>query len=254
MSSGASLPSNPTPAYQYQSQSTADTGAIQGTQNLPNYAQQNYPQFQSATNNITSGAYGASQIQGAGNTAISSGNSLVPYATQALQTGFDPQNAQYNAQFNQNQQQTAANAAANGVAGTPYGAGVTNAADNSFNLAWQQQQLQNQQTGANTANSLLNQQNQGATTGSNLLTGVANENLNALSSLNTAGNQATAVDQQQIQDFLSYLSGGTSASNAATSQYSAEADAALGQQKLNDAGLAGLGDLGGNILSSLFFV
>ena len=248
MSSGPSMPSSGTPAYQYQNMSGADTGAYSGTQNLPNYAQQNYPQFQSATNNITSGAYGAPQIQGAGNTAISSGNSLVPYATQALQTGFDPQNAQYNAQFNQNQQQTAANAAANGVAGTPYGAGVTNAADNSFNLAWQQQQLQNQQTGANTANSLLNQQNQGATTGSNLLTGAANENLTGLTALNNAGTAATSVDQQQIQDFLSYLSGGTSASNAATSQYSAESSAALGQQQLTDQGLSGLGSLLGMFL------
>ena len=248
MSSGPSLPSNPTPAYQYQSMPTADTGAIQGTQNLPNYAQQNYPQFQSAVNNVTSGNYGASAIQGAGTTAISSANSLVPYATQSLQTAYDPQNAQYNAQFAQNNQQTAANAAANGVTGSPYGAGVQNAADNSFNLAWQQQELQRQQTGAQTAEGLLAQQNSGATAGANLLTGVANENLNALSSLNTAGNQATAVDQQQIQDFLAYLSGGTSASNAATSQYSAESSAALGQQQLTDQGLSGLGSLLGMFL------
>jgi len=230
---------------------TAASGALTGTQQLPNYAQQNYPQFQSATNNITSGAYGASQIQGAGNTAISSGNSLVPYATQALQTGFDPQNAQYNAQFGQQQQQTGANAAANGVAGTPYGAGVTNAADNEFNLAWQQQELQRQQTGASTANSLLNQQNQGAVTGQGLLTGVADQNLSALSALNNAGGQATGVDQQMIQDFLAYLSGGTSATNAATSQYSAEASAALGQQGLTDQGLAGLGSLGSSLFSMI---
>jgi hypothetical protein len=248
MSGGPSLPANPTPAYQYPNMGTAASGALTGTQQLPNYAQQNYPQFQSATNNITSGAYGAPQIQGAGNTAISSGNSLVPYATQALQTGFDPQNAQYNAQFGQQQQQTGANAAANGVAGTPYGAGVTNAADNEFNLAWQQQELQRQQTGASTANSLLNQQNQGATTGSNLLTGAANENLTGLTALNNAGSAATGVDQQMIQDFLAYLSGGTSASNAATNQYSAESSAALGQQGLNMQGLSGLGSLAGMFL------
>ena len=248
MSSGPSLPSNPTPAYQYQSMPTADTGAISGTQNLPNYAQQNYPQFQSTVNNVTSGAYGAPAIQGAGNAAITSANSLVPYATQALNTGFDPQNANYNAQFQQNQQQAGANAAANGVAGTPYGAGVTNAADNSFNLAWQQQQLQNQQTGAGTAATLLGQQNAGATSGANLLTSVPNNSLSALSALNTAGGQATGVDQQVIQDFLSYLSGGTGAANAATSQYSAEANASLGQQGVNNQQLAGLGSLGGNLL------
>lgn len=248
MSSGPSMPGNQTPAYQYQNMSGADTGAYSGTQNLPNYAQQNYPQFQTATNNVTSGAYGAPAIQGAGNTAITAGNSLVPYATQTLNTAFDPQNANYNAQFNQQQQQTGANNAANGVAGTPYGAGVTNQADNSFNLAWQQQQLQNQQTGANTASTLLNQQANSGTAGSNLLTGAANENLSALSALNTAGGQATGVDQQMIQDFLSYLSGGTSATNAATGQYSAQANASLGQQGVNNQGLSGLGSLAGMFL------
>ena len=248
MSSGPSLPSAPAPAYQYANVPAADSAAFSGMQNLPNYAAQNYPQVQSAVNNVTSGAYGAPQIQGAGNTAINAANSVVPYATAALNTGFDPQNANYNAGLTNTTQTAAVNNAANGVSGTPYGAGVTNAADNSFNLAWQQQELQRQQTGAQTAEGLLAQQNSGATTGANLLTGVANENLNALSSLNTAGNQATAVDQQQIQDFLAYLSGGTSASNAATSQYSAESSAALGQQQLTDQGLSGLGSLLGMFL------
>ena len=246
--SGPSLPSNPTPAYQYPNMGTAATGALSGTQNLPNYAAANYPQFQSATNNITSGAYGAPQIQGAGNTAISSGNSLVPYATQTLQTAFDPNNQQYNAAFNQQQQQTGVNNAASGVSGSPYDAGVTNAANNDFNLAWQQAELQKQQTGASTADSLLSQQNQGATTGSNLLTGAANENLTGLTALNNAGSAATGVDQQMIQDFLAYLSGGTGATNAATGQYSAESSAALGQQQLTDQGLAGLGSLAGMFL------
>ena len=251
MSGGPSLPSNPTPAYQLANQPGADTGAYQGTQNLPNYAQQNYPQFQSAASNITSGNYGGPQIQGAGNTAIAAGNSVVPYATQALQTGFDPQNAQYNASFGQNTDQMRATQAAQGVGGTPYGAGLETTGDQNFNLNWQQQQLAKQQQGASTAGALLNTQNQGATTGANLLTSAATNPLNALSSLNQAGLAATGVDQQVIQDFLAYLQQGTSATNAATGQYSAEASASLGQQQQNAAGLSGLGSLAGTALGFL---
>lgn len=251
MSSGPSLPSAPAPAYQYANVPAADSAAFSGMQNLPNYAAQNYPQVQSAVNNVTSGAYGAPQIQGAGNTAINAANSVVPYATAALNTGFDPQNANYNAGLTNTTQTAAVNNAANGVSGTPYGAGVTNAADNSFNLDWQKNLLANQATGASTATGLLGAQNAGATTGANLLTGVPNESLNALSALNTAGGQATGVSQTMIQDLLSYLSGGTSAANAATGQYSAEASAALGQQNANNQGLAGLGSLAGNALGFL---
>ena len=250
MSSGPSLPAAPTPAYQYQGMSQADTGALSGAQNLTNYAQQNYPQFQSAVNNVTSGAYGAPQIQNAGNTAISAGNSVVPYATQALQTGFDPQNAAYNQGFAQQNQQSAVNNAANGVSGSPYAAGVQNAGDQAYNLAWQKQQLANQQAGANTATGLLGAQNAGASTGANLLTSIPQAQLGALSALNTAGGQSTAVQQQTVQDLLSYLSGGTSANNAATNQYSAQANAALGQQGINNQGLAGLGQLGGTLLGA----
>ena len=245
MSSGPSLPSNPTPAYQFQGMGQADTGALSGTQNLPNYAAQNYPQFQQQVGQVTSGAYGAPQIQGAGNTAINAGNSLVPYATQSLQTGFDPNNAQFNQQFGQQQQQQQVNNAANGVGGTPYAAGVSNAADQAFDLNWQNQQLQRQQTGANTATGLLTGQNQGAQTGAGLLQSVPNESLSALGALNTAGGQATGVNQQIVQDLLAYLQGGTGASSAATGQYSAEANASLGQQGINNQGLAGLGQLAG---------
>ena len=148
MSSGPSMPQAGTPAYQYQNQPGADQGAFSGSQNLTNYAQQNMPQMQQAVGQVTSGAYGAPQIQGAGNTAVQAGNSLVPYATQALQTGFDPQNAQYNRAFGQQNQQSAVNSAAQGVSGSPYAAGVQNAGDQSFNLDWQQQQQLGQPTSA----------------------------------------------------------------------------------------------------------
>ena len=241
------MPANPTPAYQYAGMPQADQGALTGAQTLPNYAQQNYPQMQGAVGQVTSGAYGAPQIQGAGNTAITAGNSLVPYATQSLQAGFDPQNALYNQQFGQQNQQGAVNNAVNGVAGTPYAAGVSTAGDQAFNLNWQDRQLGRQQTGAQTATGLLAGQGQGATTGAGLLSSIPTASINALGALNTAGGQATGVNQTVIQDLLAYLQGGTGASNAATGQYSAEANAALGQQQQNAGGLAGLGSLAGSL-------
>lgn len=299
MSGGPSLPQNPAPAYQYAGMPQADQGALSGTQNLPNYAAQNYPQVQSAVGNVTSGAYGAPQIQAGGNAtlgaggnafglaggaaglaaplapagagALTAGQSLVPFATQALNAGFDPQNANFNSQFTQQQQQSNVNNAATGVGGTPYAAGVTNAGDQAFDLNWQKQMLANQGQGGATATNLLGQGNQDISTGAgalntaggllgtaggllgtggslvgqgaNVLTGVPNESIGALSALNTAGGQATGVDQQAIQDFLAYLSGGTGATNAGTGQYSAEANASLGQQGVNNAQLAGLGSL-----------
>ena len=252
MSSGPPMPQAGTPAYQYQNQPGADQGAFQGAQNLTNYAQQNMPQMQQAVGQVTSGAYGAPAIQGAGNTAVQAGNSLVPYATQALQTGFDPQNAQYNHAFGQQNQQSAVNNAANGVSGSPYAAGVQNQGDQNFNLDWQKQQLANQQQGASTATNLLGQQAQGAQTGAGLLQSVPNASIGALGALNQAGSQATGVQQQTVQDLLAYLQGGTGATNAATGQYSAQANASLGQQQQDNAGLAGLGQLGGTALQAMF--
>lgn len=252
MSSGPSLPNDPQPAFQYPGQGQAAQGALQGAQQLPNLAGQNYGQFKNVAKDVTSGAYGAPQIQGAGQTAIAAGNSLVPYATQTLQMGFDPQQQLYNQLFQQNTDQTRATEGAQGVSGTPYGAGVESNSNQNFNLNWQNAQLGRQQTAAGTAEGLLGQQGQSAQTGANLLSGIPANALSALSQLNTAGGQAAAVPQMKIQDLLAYLSGGTGASNAATSQYSAESSAALGQQQIDDQGLAGLGKLGGGLLNWAF--
>ena len=248
MSGGAQLPGNPQQAYEFANMGGADKGAFGGTQNLTNYAAQNYGQFQDIAHQVMSGGAGAGAINNAGNTAIQAGNSLVPYATQSLQAAYDPQNANYNHQFQQQNQQSAVNNAANGASGTPYAAGVQNAGDQNFNLNWQNQQLQRQQQGAQTADALLAQQGQSAQTGANLLQSVPNEKFMALNALNTAGGQATGVDQTMIQDFLSYLTGGTGATNAATNQYSALANAALTNQQQQNQGLSGLGQLGGTLL------
>ena len=226
MSSGPSLPANPTPAYSFANQPAADQGAFTGI-----------TQFGQNASNINS-AYNAAGDNAAGTSLVNSGTAMLPYASQALQTGFDPQNALYAQQFQQQQDQTNASNAQNGVSGTPYGAEIANDQNQKFDINWQNQQLARQNTAANTAGTLT-----GA--GGNAVAG------------GTAVGQSVAQLpqaqlQQTIQDFLSYLQGGTSATNAGTSQYSAEAQASLGQQKQDASSLSGLGNLAGNAFTALF--
>jgi hypothetical protein len=110
------------------------SGAIQGSDFATN---QQIPQLQGAANNLT----GAAQ-------------STLPYANQALQAGFDPQNALYNRTQQQVQDQANAINAMYGLSSSPYGAGVANQAMSNFNIDWQNQQLARQGQGAQTAGNI----------------------------------------------------------------------------------------------------
>jgi hypothetical protein len=219
MSGGANLPSQPQQAYQYQSQPQADAGAIGGIGSL---------------NTNPNASYASGAATQAGNNLTATGQSFLPYAQQTLQTGFDPQNALYAQQFQQSQDQNNVAQAQSGVANTPYGAGITDQNNQNFNINWQNQQLGRQQTAANTASTLSGAAGNAATTG----TGIGQ-------SVSTFNNQA---QQQQIQDFLAYLQGGTGATSAASSQYGTEANASIANQGLSNQALSGLGSLGGNLL------
>lgn len=82
---------------------------------------------------------GASNLQNLGNLAA-------PYASQILQTGFDPQNALYNRTRQQLTDQTNAQAAMSGLSGSPYAAGIANQASSNFNIDWQNAQLGREST------------------------------------------------------------------------------------------------------------
>ncbi len=220
MSSGASLPSNPTPAYQFQSQPQADKSAMGGINTLASNVANTNAQYNS----------GASTAAGSNLTQAAS--TPLSYQSQALSTGFDPQSALYNQQFQQQHDQMNAANAQNGVAMTPYGASLATQGDQNFNINWQNQQLGRQATAAGTASTLGSTAANEATSGTSVGQSVPAFN--------------TSQQQQAIQDFLAYLQGGTGASNAATGQYSAEASAALGQQAVNNQALGGLGSLLGS--------
>lgn len=199
------------------------------------------------------GAYGTGTVvpgQQQGAAALQGvGGANAGYVGQALAAGFDPQGALYDRNFQQQQDQTNAVNSMNGVAGTPYGAGVANQANQNFNLDWGNNQLQRQATAAGTAATLGGSANTAYTGASTLGTGAMNtqvaasglpastygqnlaNDLSALSGQNTAVGGATGINDQSLAQILSYLG------------YAGDAQG--NKQKQIDATNQGLGQLAG---------
>lgn len=219
MSGGANLPAEPTPAFQYPNQAGAAGGAFQGIGNL---------------NTNPSGSYDSAGSTGAGANLTNQGQQLLPFAQQTMQTAFDPQQALYKQLFQQQQDQGNVARSQAGVADTPYGAGLAQQGNQNFDINWQNQQLGRQAQGAQTAGSLFGTAGNAATAGTAIGQSVP-------------GFQSQQ-QQQAIADFLAYLQGGTSATNAGTSQYGAQSQAAIGNQQLSNQAFGGIGQLAGNLL------
>ena len=203
---------------------------------------------------------------GAGNTLMGAGAGLLPYSTNLLNSGFDPQSALYNRTVQQLQDQTRAGLEARGLSMSPYGAGVEGQTMGNFNIDWQNNQLQRQLAAAQGAGGLVGAGGGAMTTGANLGTGgisqmnfggnlpyqtfggIAGDQLSGLNALSGAGMAATQIPQTSIQDYLSYIGAGNQASGVANDMArTALARANLGfnqNQTLGNqfgAGLAGIG-------------
>lgn len=197
---------------------------------------------------------------GTGQQLVGAGQSLLPYATSIANMGLDPQQALYNQQFALNQNQANANNAMQGIAGTPYGAGVTNQADQNFNLAWQNNQLGRAVQGAQGAEGVLgqagstigagvNQMGQGA---SQLASSAAlpyatysniggNQNA-ALSSLLGLAGSSENVATGPTTDYLNYFGQMNSANQTANQLYGQQLNQSnLGFNQLGSMIGAGLG-------------
>lgn len=206
---------NPPRVYQYQGMGGADVGAQNAIGGLQGAA--------AAT------GYNPSQTVQQGQNIIGSVGQLPQYANQALQAGFDPGNQYYNDMFNRNQQQALATQAQQGVAMTPYGAGLTQEANDQFNQSWWNNTLARQGQGMNTALAGLGGYGSGVTAGANL---------------QQAGALLPAqLQQQQIGDWLSYLSGGTQAQQTNLNRWGQ-------QQKARNDLWSGIGNLVGAGLGS----
>lgn len=212
MSGGGSAPS----VHQYSSMPAADTGAISGIQSLPTVS--------AAT------GYNPANTVAQGQGIIDAATGLPQYAMAALQAGDDPQHALYTQGLNTNTQQALAAEAAAGVAGTPYGAGLTNQANTNYNLGWDSQALARMASGAGTAQGLLGEYGAGTAMGANLQ--------------QAGGQYAMGIPQQQTQDYLNYMQGGTQASNTAVNAYNA-------QQNADNSMWGGIGQLGGALIGKI---
>lgn len=236
--------------------------AAQGLYNNP-YA----PSFQQGSNAAAGAGWdvGGQQI-GAGQNLMNSGQSLLPWQQQILQTGFDPMNNIYNTQSQINIDQTRAGLAARGIAMSPYGAGVENQSNMMFNQNWQNNLLNRQNTAAQGAgylgNSAANQINLGqnvSTLGLNTLgqsvaqpynaaQTIGTNQLGALGTYGQFGTNATNTAQGQIGDWLQYLGLGQTATQNQNAIYGNELKAnqqqfSQNQQFGKDLGssLSGLG-------------
>lgn len=150
---------------------------------------------------------------------------LTNYGTQALTSGFDPQNELYNRTQNQISQQAAAANAMSGVQG-PYGASTIDQALQNFNIDWQNQQLGRQSTALNAArgafgsasdlgNSAINTYGTSTALPSATYLGQQGNDISALNSQAAGVNAAFGPDQNLSNLLQSYLGLGQSATGLA---------------------------------------
>jgi hypothetical protein len=204
------------------------------------------------------GAYGtgtvAPQEATAGLNLQGLGTQNASYAPQALQTGFDPQNALYNRNYQQTMDQTNALNAMSGVSNSPYAASVAGNVGNNFNLDWLNQALGRQSTAAGTASTLT-----GAA--DSAYSGAGADATNALNTYATASALPSQTYENYLTQQLASLSGENTAVQGATSQNDAFATAiqnylqyGTNAQQTNyqdsASALGGLGSLFGSLLGA----
>lgn len=183
----------------------------------------------------SAGSYGTGTLapmqQAGASSLYGMSTGAVPYASQILAQGFDPNNALYNRNVQHLTDQSNAINAMNGVAGTPYGAGLTTQALGNFNIDWQNSQLQREQAAAQGFGSLTNTIGQGLSGASQLggtalntlatssalpystYLGQQGDILNALNSLSSGTNNALGPDQNTLNALAAYLKLGQSATS-----------------------------------------
>ena len=281
---GNKQPAAPPPGYQPQFSGAADSNAYGLIGGLEDYntAGRSLGQAGNITQNLINNPYSGMYQQGANATAglgwgtgleqlgggsslINAGQGMLPYAQSILNTGFDPQNALYDRTLGQVTDQTRAGLSARGLGMSPYGAGVENKALSDFNIDWQNQQLQRQNTAAQGAGYLTNSAGNAINLGQNVgtlglqtLTNAAglpyatantmgSNQMGALNQYGQFGQQAAAIPQQRISDYLQYLGIGNQAAGVANQAYANQLTANNQQfnqqQKLGSnlgAGLSGL--------------
>ena len=208
-------------------------------------------------------------MQGGSQALYGAGQQALPYATQALNQGFDPQQSLYNQQYQQMQDQQNAQMAQSGIAGSPYAAGLENQASTNFNNQWQNQQLARESQAANTYNTLVNQSGQDFT-GAGMLAQQASQtaygagqlpyqgynvapstDLSTIGTAGSAGASALSPDISGMNSAGNYLGLGNSASSsyntAVNNAYQQQMQAYAANNQANAGMFGGIGSMLGGI-------
>jgi len=202
---------------------------------VQNYPAQNYDAYRQAAYGVVNNPYfaqamgGAQQVAGlgqqagqqqfgAGGALMGMSDAAIPYATQILQTGFDPQNALRAREEQRLTDQTQAALNRTGVGSSPYGGGIMGQTLGNFGLDWQDRALGRMNTAAGGYNTLAGRIGQGYGQGAalqNLGMGTltssaqlpyqtsimgAQNSMGALDALNRAGAQTWALPQQAFNN------------------------------------------------------
>lgn len=220
---GSKSPPPPPKVWQSQNLDGADQGVfgkIQGFGNTPNYAAQTYSQAQPAFQGaFKPGGYDPSQTVNYGNYLSQQGQQFAPYAQQAMDQGFDPQNSLYGRTAHNLEQQTRRALEARGVNDTPYGAAVEGQNMANFNLDWNDRALGRQAQGAQTAMGIYGQGAQQIGQGQQMAQGVPSWQAQMLNTLQGAGVNNTQIPQQAIQQYLAYMQAGMGGDQNALNRY-----------------------------------
>ena len=180
-------------------------GIMGGASQLAGMGNQMYGQAQQAYGQAQS-LYNPQAGVAAGQAVQSSVSQDPRYANQALATGFNDNNQLYNRELNHITEANNASLSERGLGMSPYGAQLANDANQQFNAGWEQQQLQNQATAAQTAATLQGQYSSSMQAGNNMQQQAAMQPLMQLSSFVNSANTASQPLQAGIGDMLSYLS------------------------------------------------
>ena len=236
--------------------SPVNTGQIQDTWNQANTntqavannqaPQQAYDFFAPQLMNATPYGYDPAQTVDYANQWSSQAPQMFQYANQAMNEGFDPQNEFYNRTAAQQQNQMRASQGARGVQMSPYGAGLENQGMSDFNLDWRMQQLQRQNTAANTASQLWNQGGQAIQGGQQLAQGVPQNIAGYAGALQQLGMNATSPQQWAAQQYGNMFGQGTAAQQGA---YQGKLGQHNANQAASNAMWGGIGKLAGTATS-----
>lgn len=188
------------------------------------------------------------------------GMSLIPATGQVLNTAFDPQQALKNQTQQQVVDQANVTSAQSGTTGSPYGASVTDTANQNFNIDWQAQQLQKQIAGLNAADSGVATAGNAATTAANVGATGAQDIANAGALPYQAQQNVTGDQSAALQSLLSILgNSGSGAWNSSTlsalmsylglGANQSNVQAGLNQQA-QQAADSGIGGLLGSLMSA----